>query len=70
MLIQSGANLEARKGDGALTRTVLCYAVLEGHEEMTEFLIKNNAKVKAIKGVKNEITPKMKRWLKAKEIIK
>jgi len=37
---------------------------------MTELLIKNKAKVKVINRVKNEITPKMKRWLKEKEIIK
>lgn len=69
VLIQSGANLEA-KGDIGYSNTALCSAVLAGHEEMTELLLKNNAKVKALNRIKKQIPPTMKRWLKAKEIIK
>jgi ankyrin repeat protein len=69
LLIQSGANLEA-KGGFSYSSTALCFAVLAGHEEMTELLIKHNAKIKALNQVKKQIPPKMKRWLKEKGIIK
>lgn len=70
LLIQAGAKLEAKGGAFNYTRTALCYAVMAAHEEMTELLIKNNAKIKAINQVKKEIPPKMKRWLKTKGILK
>ena len=69
LLIQSGANLEA-KGGFSYSSTALCFAVLAGHEEMTELLIKHNAKIKALNQVKKQIPPRMKRWLKEKGIIK
>lgn len=69
LLIQSGANLEA-KGGFSYSSTTLCFAVLAGHEEMTELLIKHNAKIKALNRMKSQIPPKMKRWLKEKGIFK
>lgn len=63
LLIRSGANLEAKGGAVFYSSTALCFAVLAEHEEMTELLLKNNAKVKALNQVKKKIPPKMKQWL-------
>lgn len=69
LLIQSGAHLDAKAGSYPYNKTALCFAVLAGHEEMTELLLKNKAKVKALNHVKKQIPPKMKQWLRAKEIL-
>ena len=70
LLIRSGANLEVKEASYPYNRTALCFAVIAAHEEITDLLIKNNAKVKAINQVKKSIPPGMRKWLRAKGFLK
>jgi ankyrin repeat protein len=53
LLIQSGANLEAKDANG---RTALQVALLSGWQNIAELLIKNNAQTGAVPGIKASIT--------------
>lgn len=65
ILTDNHADIEIKTFD-FIKKTALSYAVTEGHYEMVQFLIKKGAKVKPLRLlVKNEIHPKMSKWLKA-----
>lgn len=66
LLITSGAKTEAKTFSIHGNNTALALAAKSGAAEAVTLLVKHGAKTKALRTVKKDLTPAMKKWLKLK----